>query len=90
VPFPSLILCFFSLPSGFRHDCQERVLALRAKNFSKMRKLVKKDRRDNNEKAEIDRLGIQTTVEEDLAENALLALASGAVVDETDSDSDDM
>jgi hypothetical protein len=66
------------------------VLALRAKNFTKMRKLVKKDRRDNNEKAEIDRLGIQTTVEEDLAENALLALASGAVVDETDSDSDDM
>ena len=66
------------------------MLALRAKNFSKMRKLVKKDRRDNNEKAEIDRLGIQTTVEEDLAENALLALASGAVVDETDSDSDDM
>ena len=74
---------------GFRHDCTDYVLKLRAANFKRMKKLVKKDRLQNDEAAEPLRVGREAQLEREVAENSRLAMASGAVIDSSsDNDSD--
>jgi hypothetical protein len=84
----ALINLFPSPRIGFRHDCTDAVLALRAENFSKMRKLVKRDRTKNNELAEENRIGEDVRTAKEVAENLDKARASGAVVDSDDEDDD--
>jgi hypothetical protein len=59
---------------------------MRAKNFTKMRMLVKKDRLMNDEAAEPLRRGKVKQQEKDDLDNARLALSSGAVESESDDD----
>ena len=76
------------LPSGFRHECTDHVLKMRAKNFTKMRMLVKKDRLVNDETAEPIRRGTVRQQEQDLLDNERLARSSGAAKSESDDASD--
>jgi hypothetical protein len=57
---------------------------MRAKNFTKMRMLVKKDRLMNDEAAEPLRRGKVKQQEKDDLDNERLALSSGAVQSESD------
>ena len=79
-PFVCLIFC--SPPLGFRHDNTEISLKIRSANVKKMKKLVIRDRLDNEEAAEAERLG--GDCEEELnkqEENLKLAQQSGALSD---------
>ena len=57
---------------------------MRANNFKKMRKLVKKDRRTNDVQAEQKRLGIEALSAKQKAVNLEKAKVSGGVVDSSD------
>jgi hypothetical protein len=74
---------------GFRHECNAAVSTLRANNFKKMRKLVKKDRRTNDVQAEEKRLGTEAASAKTKALNLEKAKVSGGVVDSSDDDEDE-
>ena len=63
--------------SAFRHDPNDATLTMRARNFVKMRKLVIKDRLDNDEQAEIERSGVHVDNSRD--EDDRLILQSGGI-----------
>jgi hypothetical protein len=77
------------LSLGFRHDCTDYVLKLRAANFKRMKKLVKKDRLQNDEAAEPLRCGKEAQLAKEVEENSRLAMESGAVIDSSDGNDSD-
>ena len=74
--------------SGFRHDCGDACQAIRGKNFTKMRRYVIRDRKNNDEKAESDRLGTAESVKQAARDNEALARGSGAIDSDDDGGSD--
>ena len=69
--------------SGFSHRCVDAVQKRRAKNYVHMRKLTRQDRLNNDEQAEIDRLGQRKDIEKEKEEHHKQAMESGGIDDDS-------
>jgi hypothetical protein len=76
---------FFYL-AGFRHECTDDTQQARSANMEKMRMLVKQDRFLHNVDAEMNRMDTSEVVRQQRAENERLALGSGALCSDNESD----
>ena len=73
---------------GFRHAQNDDLSKARGAMFKKMKEVVKLDRLNHDEQAEIERMGIQEDLQAKATMEKAMAFASGAISDSDDEDED--
>jgi hypothetical protein len=73
---------------GYRHAQNDDMSLARGKMFKKMKELVKLDRLNHDDQAEIERLGSEEESAVTASNYQALAAASGAISDTDDEDED--